>query len=259
MSLRASFDAQALDWLVADWHGVERVRGFATTRNGPSGTAFDLGPARFDALEPSRRQAVLANRAALRRFLPSTPVWLEQVHGRDVVTLAAGSLDRARCDPPVADAAVTRVRNVPLGIRIADCLPVLLVDDDATVVAAAHAGWRGLAGGVLEATIDAMDARPSRIVAWLGPAIGAAAFEVGDDVLDAFTARDADAATFFRRHRDRKWIADLPALARHCLARAGVVRVTSGSPCTFSEPDRFFSWRRDRTPARQAALAWLDG
>ena len=259
MSLRAALDAQGLDWLVAHWPGVAGARGFATTRNGPHGATFDLGPAHADALDASRREAVLANRVALERFVPSRPVWLEQVHGHDVVTIDADSLERARATPPVADAAVTRLRNLPLGIRVADCLPVLFVDDEASVIGAAHAGWRGLAGGVLEATIEAMRVTPSRLAAWLGPAIGADAFEVGDDVLDAFVAADAGAAAHFTRHGERKWKTDLALLARRRLAQAGVDRVSGDSPCTFTHSTRFFSWRRDRTPARQAALAWLDG
>jgi YfiH family protein len=143
-----------------------------------------------------------------------------------------------------------------LAIRVADCLPVLLVAADGSVIGAAHAGWRGLAGGVLENTVAAMQCDAAGVVAWLGPCIGAAAYEVGDDVRDAFIARDADAASAFARGRPGKWQADLEMLARRRLAQAGVVRVTSAHMCTASDPARFFSFRRDRATGRMAALIW---
>jgi YfiH family protein len=146
---------------------------------------------------------------------------------------------------------------------IADCLPVLLCDRAATTVAAAHAGWRGLSAGVLERTVAAMDCAPAELLAYLGPAIGPQAFEVQADVLRAFTGLDPRAAHCFRDRpvvagTPRKWLADLYGLARQRLARAGVAAVYGGSACTFSEPARFFSHRRDRRTGRQAALVWLD-
>lgn len=257
MTVRTAFAAHAPDdWLVADWPRA-RAHGFATSRHGPDSAWFDLGPARLDALEPDARARVLANRTSLQRYLPSAPVWLEQVHGTVVAAIDDASLEHARRDPPVADAAVTRLRGVPIAIRVADCLPVLFVDDDSTIVAAAHAGWRGLAAGVLESTVRAMDADPARIEAWFGPAIGPGAFEVGDDVRDAFVAGDPEASAHFVARAAGKWLADLPALARRRLARVGVTRVSGTSPCTFSASSRYFSWRRERTSARQAALVWL--
>ena len=228
MKLAQRFEEQGLDWIVPDWAAPANVHGFATTRNGG-----DTGV-----------------------FLPSPPVWLQQVHGTSVATVDAATLGPIRHLPPIADAAMTRLAGVPLAVRVADCLPVLFTDVDGSVVAAAHAGWRGLAAGVLEATISAMEVAPDRLAAWLGPAIGRRAFEVGDDVRDAFCSRDTKAAAHFAVVRRGKWLADLPALARMRLARAGVTRVAADAACTFSEPARFFSYRRDRDNGRMAAFVW---
>jgi polyphenol oxidase len=162
-----------------------------------------------------------------------------------------------RASPPTADAAVTRVPGVVLGVRTADCLPVLFADREGNVVGAAHAGWRGLAAGVLEATLRAMDVPPCNVTAWLGPAIGPRKFEVGRDVYDAFCAEDAAAVACFAPHRDGKWLADLYGLARHRLERAGVTAVAGGGHCTMSESARFFSFRGDKDTGRMATLVWL--
>jgi YfiH family protein len=140
---------------------------------------------------------------------------------------------------------------------IADCMPVLLCDDTAGVVAVAHAGWRGLSAGVIENTVRAMTVSPERLLAYLGPAIGPAAFEVGDDVRNAFTRHDADAARAFVPHGDGKWLADLFTLGRQRLAACGVTRVYGGGDCTVADPKRFYSYRRDRNTGRMAALIWL--
>ena len=140
----------------------------------------------------------------------------------------------------------------------ADCLPVLFCDEAGTVVAAAHAGWRGLAGGVLEATVAAMGAAPERVLAWLGPAIGPTAFEVGDEVRAAFVGQDGDAVAAFAPGAPGKWLADLYALARLRLGRIGVVRVYGGGECTFGQADRYFSYRREARTGRMASLIWLD-
>ena len=144
-----------------------------------------------------------------------------------------------------------------LGVRTADCLPVLFADRGGTVIGAAHAGWRGLAAGVLEATLQAMDTQTREIVAWLGPAIGPRMFEVGGDVFDAFCATDSGAASCFAPHRDGKWLADLYGLAKRRLRRSGVTNVAGGGHCTMTESERFFSWRRDKGPGRMATLVWL--
>jgi YfiH family protein len=253
-----SIEPPAADWIVPHWDAPSNVRGFVTTRAHPDApaTPFDLGPAKLEALDDERRAAVVAHRAFLDARLPSPPVWLEQTHGRDVALIDDVNLPACRGKPPVADAAVTRLADVPLAVRVADCLPVFLVDEATSVIAVAHAGWRGLAAGVLQATLDVMSVEPRTVRAWLGPAIGATAFEVGDDVLEAFVDGDEGAQACFMRAGASKWRADLAALARRRLAASGVTRVHGGDLCTASDASRFFSWRRDRTPHRMAAVLW---
>jgi len=264
MSLAARFARAGLDWIVADWAVPGSVQAFVTTRSdAPPGhatghVALDLGPAHLARAEAAARETIVASRQRVAAFLPAAPVLLEQVHGRDVAVIDARALHASVTVPPVADAAVTRLPGTPLCIRVADCLPVLFVDTQGTVVGAAHAGWRGLAAGVLEATVAAMDVPAPDIVAWIGPGIGRGAFEVGNDVRAAFTTHDADAAAHFAPRGDGKWLADLPALARRRLAAIGVARVTGGEHCTYGDAARFHSFRRDRTAARLGAFVWLD-
>lgn len=250
--------ARSLDWIVPQWGAPSSVQGFVTTRNGPagSGKAFEAGPARLDAIDARARSTITGHREFLQRLLPSAPIWLEQVHGREVVRIDHATLDRARREPPVADAAVTRLPDVPLAIRVADCLPVFLTDASGSVIGAAHAGWRGLSLGVLESTIAALDVEPASLRAWLGPAIGPEGFEVGADVVEAFVRADADAMRCFAPLREHKWLADLPQLARRRLAACGVEHVAGGDLCTWRDRTRFFSWRRDRTAQRMAAVLW---
>lgn len=257
MTVAARFADEAVDWLVPTWKAPANVHGFITTRNGrPTARELDLGPTPPDALDVASRDAIVENRERVGRFLPSPPVWLEQVHGCAVVSIDKRNLSSARLHPGPADAAVTRLCGVPIAVRVADCLPVLFADDGGTVVAAAHAGWRGLAAGVLEATVAAMRVDPAGLITWLGPAIGPRAFEVGADVRDALCRDDADARATFVPRGAGKWLADLPALARRRLAAAGVLRVNGGEHCTFSDASRFFSYRRDATSARMAAFVW---
>lgn len=185
--------------------------------------------------------------------LPAAPVWLRQVHGTRVVDAASAASKR-----PEADASVARAPNVVCAVRAADCMPVLFADEDATVVAAAHAGWRGLCAGVIEATVAEMRVPGEALVAWLGPAIGPAHYEVGEEVRSAFVERDARAGDAFRRHRPGHWLLDLYAVARQRLAALGVARVHGGDYCTYSDPARFPSWRRDRSDERFAAFVWLE-
>lgn len=245
-----------VDWIVPDWPAPLRVRSLITTRNGgASAPPFDtMNLAAHVGDDPA---AVGTNRGRLREHLPAEPCWLQQMHGTNVVE--AGTVT----DAPQADACIARRPGKVCAVMIADCLPVLLCDRAATTVAAAHAGWRGLSAGVLERTVAAMDCAPAELLAYLGPAIGPQAFEVQADVLHAFTGLDPRAAHCFRDRpvvagTPRKWLADLYGLARQRLARAGVAAVYGGSACTFSEPARFFSHRRDRRTGRQAALVWLD-
>ena len=185
-------------------------------------------------------------RARLRSLLPGEPRWLHQVHGARVV-----DADRL-ASVEKADAAVARTPGTVCVVKIADCMPVLLADEAASVVGAAHAGWRGLAGGVLEATVDAMGAPPSELYAWLGPAIGPQVYEVGEDVRAAI----GEPASAFRATRPGHWLLDLYAVARARLEAKGV-RIYGGGYCTCTERERFFSYRRDRGQSRMAAAIWL--
>jgi YfiH family protein len=200
----------------------------------------------------ARVRALVTTRGEADPPLPAAAAWLKQVHGARVVEAhqAAGE--------PEADAAVARAPGAVCVVKAADCLPVLLADDAGSVVGAAHAGWRGLAGGVLEATVEAMRAPADTLIAWLGPDIGPRAYEVGDEVRAAFLARDAQLAAAFVPNRPGHWLLDLYAAARQRLAACGVTRVYGGGFCTFSEPERFPSWRRDRSPERIAAFVWLE-
>jgi polyphenol oxidase len=252
-----------------EWPGLpQNVGALSTVRGGgnskgpydaPDGSGgFNLGMHVDD--DPV---AVAANRALLRRYLPGEPGWLNQVHGSVVVDAASAV---AAMHPPDADASVSVRPGAVCVIQTADCLPVLFYGKNGSggnVVGAAHAGWRGLAGGVLENTVLRMkELGASDISAWLGPAIGPDAFEVGRDVLDAFAANDPDAAQAFRRRAGQgaasdKYLADIYHLARRRLARAGVNDVHGGGFCTVSDKERFYSYRRDRITGRMASLIWL--
>jgi hypothetical protein len=258
------------DWIVPDWPAPPRVRALMTTRNG------GVSQAPFDSMNLGSRVGddtghVQENRARLRTLLPAEPHWLRQVHGARAIEARGAAAEEE------ADACVARAPGEVCAVLVADCLPVLFCDRAGSVVAVAHAGWRGLSGGILESTVAAMRAAPADLLAWLGPAIGPDAFEVGRDVLDAFTASDSGAAAGFRSKppacnggppvsdgepsgpgAEPKWFADLYALARRRLAAAGVHAVSGGGLCTRSDARRFFSHRRDRRTGRQAALIWLE-
>lgn len=233
--------------LPADWPAPPGILAFTTLR-GPVGVSqppfdrFNLGTRCGD--DPV---AVARNRDILGAGLPSPPRWLHQVHGVEVA-LEPGF------DQPQADAAVTRQPGCVLAILTADCLPVLFCTERGDVVAAAHAGWRGLAAGVLERTVAALSAAPGSTLAWLGPAAGANAYEVGAEVRAAFVDVDPATATAFAATRPGHWHCDLYALARHRLARLGIDRVYGGARCTISEPKDFFSYRRDRECGRMATV-----
>lgn len=239
------------DWIVPDWPAPSCVKALITTRNGGASSgayrSFNLGQRVGDDAA-----SVASNRALLCQFLPQEPKWLTQVHGATVVE--ADSIDSA----PEADASIARRAGTVCAITIADCLPVLIADRAGTLVAAAHGGWRGIARGVIEQTVRRTHAAPADLLAYLGPAIGPQAFEVGADVRDAFLERDRETAAAFVPLRPGKWLADIYALARHALARAGVTRVYGGGFCTVSDAERFYSYRRDRTTGRMAALIWRE-
>ncbi|HWS77641.1 MAG TPA: peptidoglycan editing factor PgeF [Thermomonas sp.] len=243
-------------WLDADWPAPPGVRALTTTRFGlgvsqPPFDTFNLGTRCGDdpvAVAENRRQL----EAELR--LPSPPRWLRQVHGIAVAR-------EPGFDEPEADASVTGVPGTVLAILTADCLPVVFAARDGREVAVAHAGWRGLADGVLEATVVAMRTPADQLVAWLGPAAGAQAYEVGGEVFDAFVSRDPASETAFLSTRPGHWNVHLFQLARMRLADAGMddERVHGGGLCTISEPARFFSHRRDQCSGRIATLAWIEG
>lgn len=240
-------------WLVPDWPAPLRVRAAQTTRiGGASGgdyAGFNLATHVGDDASQ-----VAANRAALRQALqlPAEPRWLEQVHGRHALQLPAASCN-------AADASWTAAAGEVCVVMTADCLPVLFCDEAGSCVAAAHAGWRGLVDGVLEATVAAMPVPASRLIAWLGPAIGPQAFEVGPEVRERFVAVDPMAAQHFVAAADKKGkhYADLYGLARDRLRNSGLRNISGGGFCTYTDAQRFFSFRRDRNCGRMASLVWL--
>jgi len=211
--------------VLPDWPAPPNVRAVMTTRN--------------------------TTEAELRPLLPGEPAWLRQVHGTRVVRL-----DQVGSNPE-ADAAVTGRRSLVCAIRVADCMPVLLADESATVVGAAHAGWRGLSSGVIENTVQAMEIAGGELLAWLGPAIGPKVYEVGEEVRSVFLSRDAAAEAAFSPARRGHWLLDLYTVARQRLRSCGVERIFGGGYCTYSDPQRFYSYRRDGTASRMAAYVWL--
>jgi len=241
--------------LVPDWPVPARVHAAVTTRflPGASGAPFDafnLGAHCGD--DPA---AVTANRVALMSLLdlPGEPRWLRQVHGTNVLRFD----ERMSAEEPQADAALTSTPGVVLAVLSADCLPVVVAARNGSEVALAHAGWKGLAGGILEATVASMRTASGQCVAWLGPAAGPDAYEIGVEVRDAFLAHDSRAAVAFMPTRSQHWRVDLYALARQRLADAGIRDVFGGGRCTISEPQMFFSHRRDQRTGRMATLAWI--
>ena len=236
--------------LIPDWPAPSAVRAFMTTRQGGVSAApfHGLNLATHVGDDPA---AVAQNRALLRLHLPAEPLWLNQVHG---VAVAEAGRDRSGCD---GDAAVSFAVGEVCAVMTADCLPVLFCDQAGTVVAAAHAGWRGLAAGVLEATVARMGVAPDTILAWLGAAIGPEAFEVGDEVRATFVSQHPEATAAFVAQGER-WLADIYALARIRLASVGVARVYGGGLCTYTDAARFYSYRREGQSGRMASVVWLE-
>jgi len=239
-----------LEVIRPDWDAPANVHGFTTTRNG----GFSQGPWRSLNLGRScgdNPEHVAQNRGLLSGMLPDEPRWISQVHGTTAV-----SWDQANESGVTADAIFSHRPRQVCAVLTADCLPVLFCDRAGTRVAAAHAGWRGLAAGILENTVNAMDCKPAELIAWLGPAIGPGAFEVGKDVFETFVNLNAENIVAFKPHHDR-WLADLYQLARLALARVGVSEVSGGADCTCSDAGNFFSYRRERITGRMASLIWL--
>lgn len=246
------------DWLVPDWR-VPRVGAVMTTRRGgTSASPFASMNLQPGADDPA---AVAVNQALLEDAIGARPVYLKQMHGDRVVRLTMAD-SRPASPAPVADAAVTTEPGLACTVRIADCLPVLFAAPGARGVGAAHAGWRGLAAGVLERTVatlcEAAGCAPHELHAWLGASIGPARFQVGADVLHAFGVDPAASGARFVPEQPGKWLADLPGLASDRLRAAGVESIGGGRWCTVDDSDRFFSFRRDRTTGRMAALVWID-
>ncbi len=252
------------DWIVPDWVVCARVRAFITTRaGGVSGGPWSAGP--HGGMNVGERtgdgaQSIARNRERLLEFLPGAPRWLDLQHGARVVPAeSVGPM------PLAADAATAVRPDVVCCVTVADCLPVLLADRSGQVVAVAHAGWRGMAAGIVQATVRAMRERASEagtalgeIAAFLGPCIGPRAFEVGPEVLAAMRTHLPQAERAFRARGRGKWLADLPELARQALAQVDVHAVGGGRWCTLEDPERFYSFRRDRITGRHAALIWLE-
>ena len=244
------------DWITPDWFAPTNVRAFVTTRSGGVSVgpraSLNLGYKAGD--DP---QAVTQNRAVVDAVLPRPARWLAQMHGTRVVN--ADTFEGV----PEADASIASRASTVCTIMIADCLPVLFTNRAGTRVAAAHAGWRGLSGGVLANVVEEMVVagdRPADLMAWIGPGIGPTAFEVGADVYEAFVATDAETAAHFKPRGPQapnKWLADLFGLARRALERAGVTQVSGGGLCTYSDTQRFFSYRRDKNSGRMAAFVWM--
>jgi len=239
------------DWIVPDWPAPARVQALSTLRSGgfsqPPWDSFNLG----DHVEDNP-DLVARNRARLvaDAHLPAEPLWMEQIHGCEVLTDGDhGSRGDARFSSQPKEICV---------VMTADCLPVLLCDMQGTAVAAVHAGWRGLAGGVLEQALRCFDQPASAIMVWLGPAIGPSVFEVGDEVRGLFMQQQTRSESAFQPHAQGKWLVDIYELARQHLYVQGVEQVYGGGFCTYTDSERFFSYRRDGRTGRMASLIWLE-
>ena len=243
--------SEQLEFLVPDWPVPETVRAVMTTRRG----GFSTGPySSFNLASHvgDDERAVAANRQRLRDALslPGEPQWLDQVHGRKVAKLSQPVMESA-------DAAVAFEPGPVAAVLTADCLPLLLASRAGDRVGIVHAGWRGMVLGVVEAAVAALAGDPGDLVAWLGPAIGPAVFEVGGEVRRMFVSMQPESAADFRPGRGQKYLADLPGLARRRLVACGVTSIHGGEHCTVADPARFYSYRRDGQTGRMAALIWL--
>ena len=239
--------------IIPDWPVPANVKAATTTRSGGVSqqpySGLNLGLHVGDRVEDVQHNRQLLQR---RLGLAEQPAWLNQIHSSRVL-----QLDAPLSVAPDADGSYTRVPGISCAVMTADCLPVLLCDQAGTQVAAVHAGWRGLAGGIIEAALDRFTVPADQILAWLGPAIGPDAFEVGGEVREQFIAAMPQAELAFRPHGE-KWLADLYLLARQRLQQYGVTEIYGGDHCTFGEPELFYSYRRDGVTGRQASLIWLD-
>ncbi|OGS99059.1 MAG: hypothetical protein A3K04_10750 [Gallionellales bacterium RBG_16_56_9] len=237
--------------IIPDWPAPQKVKALQTTRSGGASAvpydSLNLGDHVGDA-----PLVVAHNRQLLASLLPSEPVWLKQVHGTVVVNTA-----QAACYPQ-ADACVSTHPGAVCVVMTADCLPVLLCNEQGSVVGAVHAGWRSWCDGVIEQTVRSMNVAPDTLMAWLGPAIGPQVFEVGDEVRAAFVTRQPEAAAAFVPASRGKWFADIYRLARLRLNALGITRIYGGGLCTYTDRARFFSYRRDGVTGRMGTFIWLD-
>jgi hypothetical protein len=254
MTMATMTTVSSEDWIIPDWPAPPNVRSLVTTRCGgvSCGAYASLNLGAHVGDDPAH---VAENRRRLALRLPAPPLWLDQRHGLAVVDADRAATDAA---PPAADAAFSRAARKVCAVLTADCLPVLLCDQTGSIVAAAHAGWRGLLEGVLTQTVAAMRRPPAELLAYFGPAIGPQAFEVGSEVRAAFLGANARADAAFKPLPSDKWLANIYLLAQQHLAGLGVEAIYGGEYCTVCEEERFFSYRRDDATGRMAALIWLD-
>jgi polyphenol oxidase len=243
----------SLSWLNIDWPAPPGVRVLSSFRGGGA-SAAPYASLNLGAHVGDNPETVADNRRAIiaAAGLPAEPVWLEQVHGVNVADLDAPG------PYGPADAAVTRRPKRVCAILTADCLPVVFATESGDTIAAAHAGWRGLSAGVIEATVQAIGASPQRLIAWLGPAIGPQHFEVGAEVREAFLRDDPENIDAFESNSRGRFMADLALLARRRLERLGISRIHGGGECTYARADRYFSHRRDGTTGRQGTFIWRE-
>lgn len=242
--------SKTIDWLVPDWPAPKNVRAGTSLRGrGKSSGAY--ASLNLATHVGDDEQRVLQNRQLLG--LPYEPVWLEQVHSKTVINVA-----EYQGQTPKADASFSILKHQPCVVMTADCLPLLVTDRQASCVAAIHAGWRGLVDGIIETTLQALPVKQSELMVWLGPAIGPQAYEVGSDVRDAFIEHDVEADTAFRQTDESHWLMDIYQLARQRLNNLGVEQIYGGDFCTYTDDERFYSFRRDNVTGRMASIIWLE-
>ena len=235
------------------WPAPESIHAFTTTRQGPGFSELPFYKFNIGSRCGDSPATVVHNRESLQSSyqLPSLPLWLHQVHGIDVAVD-----DGTRLDEPMADASISLLKNSVLAVLTADCLPVLFCNVEGTEIAAAHAGWRGLAAGMLETTVSAMQSKPESILAWLGPAAGAERYEVGEEVRQAFIRRDSQAQAAFKPTRSGHYLIDMYTIAKQRLHATGVTKIYGGDYCTISDI-AFYSHRREQRTGRMASVIWM--
>lgn len=240
-----------MKFIIPNWPAPQHIKAYTTTRQGFSGRKpyHDQNRDNIsqDDAQESRHLQTLLN-------LPNEPIWLTQTHSTTVVTADNKNKETN------ADASYTQEKNQICVVMTADCLPILICNRSGTTIAAIHAGWRGLAGGIIEETIKVLKQAPDELMVWLGPAIGPSKFEVGKDVYDAFVTTDIDAATAFISHKNGKWLANLYTLARQRLSKLDVTQIYGGEYCTYTQDDLFYSYRRENgKTGRMASVIWIEG